>query len=404
MTRNKNNKTMNRIIIALLLVIPLLTQCKEKGKAENQTGPYYMRMADSEMKRNPESWMVDFSKGLKWNYTHGLEMQAFLQVAEKTGDGKYYRYAESYADTIINEDGSIKTYKLENYNIDHINPGKILFPIYRKTRNPKYLKALQLLRSQMETHPRISNGGFWHKKIYPHQVWLDGLYMACPFLAEYGKTFDEPALYNEVALQLITAYDDLIDKDSGLLYHGWDESREQRWADPVTGRSPHFWSRSIGWYMMAVADVLDFMPSDHPKRGDLIGILQQLSAAVEKYRDTETGMWYQITNLGERKGNYLESSGSVMFIYAWVKGAQNGYLSEQYLEKGKMAYNQFLKQFIRENKDSTISVTNVCSVAGLGGEKRYRDGSFEYYISEPVRDDDPKAVGPFIMLSILLDR
>lgn len=389
-------------LISIFSLFPLLLSCT--GEKETTVEPYYLRMADSEMQRYPESWMVDFSKKIKWNYTHGLELQAMLQVAEKSGDEKYYRYAEAYADTMVNEDGTIKTYVLEKYNIDHINPGKILFPILDKTGNPKYLKALQLLRSQMETHPRISNGGFWHKQIYPHQVWLDGLYMAAPFLAEYGKRFDEPALFDQVTLQLTTAWNDLYDENSGLLYHGWDESREQRWSDPVTGRSPHFWSRSIGWYMMAMVDVLDFLPHDHPQRAKVIDQLNRIATAVEKYRDPETGMWYQVTDLGEREGNYLESSGSIMFIYSWVKGAQKGYLPDTFLQKGAEAYDQFVKQFIRENEDGTISVTDVCSVAGLGGDPRYRDGSFEYYISEPIRDDDPKAVGPFIMVSILLNR
>lgn len=397
-------KSSNARIFSILSIFILLLPVGCNNNSRPETTPYYVKMADSEMTRNPESWMVDFSTRIKWNYTHGLEMQSILQVAEKTGNEKYFNYAESYADTMVNENGAIQTYNLERYNIDHINPGKILFPIYEKTGKPKYLKALQLLKSQMDTHPRISNGGYWHKQIYPHQVWLDGLYMACPFLAEYGKTFNEPALFDEVVLQLTTAYEDLIDEESGLLYHGWDESREQRWADPVTGKSPHFWSRSIGWYMMALVDVLDFMPLDHPGRNDIIDILNNVSVAVDNYRDPESGMWYQVTDLAEREGNYLESSGSIMFIYTWVKGAQKGYLPENFLEKGETAYDQFLKQFIRDNGDGTISVTSVCSVAGLGGDPRYRDGSFEYYISEPVRDDDPKAVGPFIMTSILLDR
>ena len=397
-------KSSNTRIFSILSIFILLLSVGCNNNSQPETTPYYVKMADSEMTRNPESWMVDFSTRIKWNYTHGLEMQSILQVAEKTGNEKYFNYAESYADTMVNENGTIQTYNLERYNIDHINPGKILFPIYEKTGKPKYLKALQLLKSQMDTHPRISNGGYWHKQIYPHQVWLDGLYMACPFLAEYGKTFNEPALFDEVTLQLTTAYEDLIDEESGLLYHGWDESREQRWADPVTGKSPHFWSRSIGWYMMALVDVLDFMPLDHPRRNDIIDILNNVSVAVDNYRDPESGMWYQVTDLAERKGNYLESSGSIMFIYTWVKGAQKGYLPESFLEKGETAYDQFLEQFIRDNGDGTISVTSVCSVAGLGGDPRYRDGSFEYYISEPVRDDDPKAVGPFIMTSILLDR
>lgn len=395
---------MKKVFLILLLAIPILYQCNESSQKKNDTEPYYIRMADSEMQRNPESWMVDFMDKIKWNYTHGLEMQAFTKVYEKTGNNIYFDYALSYADTMVNDDGTIKTYNLERYNIDHINPGKFLFTVYEKSQDPKYLKALQLLKSQMDTHPRISNGGFWHKNIYPHQVWLDGLYMACPFLAEYGKTFNQPQLFDEVALQLITAYEDLIDEETGLLYHGWDESREQRWADPITGKSPNFWSRSIGWYMMALVDVLDFMPLDHPQRDAIIEILNKTSATIDNYRDSQTGMWYQLTNLQDREGNYLESSGSIMFIYTWVKGAQNGYLPKEYSEKGETAFDQFVNRFIRENNDGTISVTDVCSVAGLGGDKIYRDGSFEYYISEPVRDDDPKAVGPFIMTSILLDR
>lgn len=395
---------MKKVFLILLLAIPILYQCNESGQKKNNTEPYYIRMADSEIQRNPESWMVDFMDKIKWNYTHGLEMQAFTKVYEKTGNNIYFDYALSYADTMVNDDGTIKTYNLERYNIDHINPGKFLFTVYEKSQDPKYLKALQLLRSQMDTHPRISNGGFWHKNIYPHQVWLDGLYMACPFLAEYGRTFNQPQLFDEVALQLITAYEDLIDEETGLLYHGWDESREQRWADPITGKSPNFWSRSIGWYMMALVDVLEFMPLDHPQRGEITEILNKISATIDNYRDSQTGMWYQLTNLQDREGNYLESSGSIMFIYTWVKGAQNGYLPKEYLEKGETAFDQFVNRFIRENDDGTISVTDVCTVAGLGGDKIYRDGSFEYYISEPVRDDDPKAIGPFIMTSILLDR
>ena len=224
----------------------------------------------------------------------------------------------------------------------------MLFPIYER-RKPQVPGKPFSYQKPDETHPRISNGGFWHKQIYPHQVWLDGLYMAGPFLAEYGKRFDEPSLFDEAALQLTTAWDDLIDEESGLLYHGWDESREQRWADPVTGRSPHFWSRSIGWYMMAMIDVLDFLPEDHHQRAEIIEQLNHIATAIEKYRDPVTGMWYQVTDLGEREGNYLESSGSIMFIYSWVKGAQKGYLPDAFLQKGTEAYDQFLEQFIREN-------------------------------------------------------
>jgi len=383
-------------LFVLLLFISVFTV--------NAAKPYFIRMADSEMKRNPESWMLDFSDKPKWNYCQGLELQSILQVWQKTGNKKYFDYAESFADTMVNADGTIKTYKLTEYSLDRLNSGKMLFPIYEATHNQKYKLALDLLRSQINNQPRISNGGFWHKKIYLHQVWLDGVYMAMPFLAQYGQLFNEPALFDDAASQIINAEKDLKDDKTGLLYHGWDESRQQRWADPVTGRSPNFWSRSIGWYMMAMVDVLDYLPENHPQRTEIIRILNDLSTSLEKFRDKKTGMWYQVTDKGGKEGNYVESSGSAMFIYTWVKGAQKGYLPKSFLVKGKKAYIQFVKKFIKTNPDGTISVTDVCSVAGLGGEPRYRDGSYEYYISEPVRDNDAKAVAPFIMVSVLLNK
>ncbi|MDR2950201.1 MAG: glycoside hydrolase family 88 protein [Prevotella sp.] len=365
---------------------------------------YYIQMTDSEIKRNPEGWMLDFSKAPKWNYCHGLEVQAFFQVWQKTFNQKYYDYVYGFADLMVEQDGQIKTYKPLEYNIDRVNSGKFLFPIYALTKQERFKKALDLIREQMRTHPRTKDGSFWHKKIYPHQVWLDGLYMAGPYLAEYAKTFNEPELYDDVAVQILDVYKYMYDPKTGLYYHGWDESRQQRWADPVTGLSPNFWSRSIGWYMMAMVDVLDFLPEEHTKRGEIICLFKNLCSAIEKYRDTDTGMWYQVTDQMGREGNYIESSASAMFIYSWVKGSQKGYLDESYLEKGEKAYDQFIKRFIKNNEDGTISLTDGCAVAGLGGEKNYRDGSYEYYINEPVRDNDPKSVGPFIMVSAMLDR
>ena len=390
---------MKKCIFILVVISFCLISCEEKKEVK-----YYQKMADSEMKRMPEPWMLDFSKAPKWNYCHGLELQAILQVWQKTNDDKYYNYAYAYVDTMVAEDGQILTYKKEEYNIDRINSGKILFTIYDKAKEPRFKAALDSLRNQMKTHPRTADGSFWHKSIYPHQVWLDGIYMACPFLAEYAKTFNEPELFDDVATQIIDVRKRLYDASTGLYYHGWDESRQQRWANPETGLSPHFWSRSIGWFMMAMVDVLDYLPENHPQRGEIITLLQELSSAIEKYRDEETGMWYQVTDLGTREGNYIESSGSAMFLYTWVKGAQKGYLDKSFEDKGIEGYDQFVKRFVKTEEDGIISVTDGCSVAGLGGEKRYRDGSFEYYISEPIRDNDPKAVSPFIMLSILLDR
>lgn len=385
-----------RLFVLLLSVASILTM-------EAQT-KYYVRLADSEIKRNPESWMLDFSAKPKWNYCHGLELQAIFQVWQKTFDQSYYDYVYSFADLMVAQDGQIKTYKPLEYNIDRVNSGKFLFPVYALTKQERFKKAIDLMREQMRTHPRTSAGSFWHKKIYPHQVWLDGLYMAGPFLAEYAKTFNEPELFDDVVLQILDVHKYMYDPATGLYYHGWDESKQQRWANPKTGLSPNFWSRSIGWYMMAIVDVLDYLPANHQERGKLIRLLENLSSAIEKYRDENTGMWYQVTDQIGRKGNYLESSASAMFIYSWVKGAQKGYLDKTYLQKGEKAYGQFVDRFIKENEDGTISLTDGCAVAGLGGDKNYRDGSYKYYIGEPVRDNDPKAVAPFIMLSILLDR
>jgi len=365
---------------------------------------YYVRMTESEMKRNPESWMLDFAKKPKWGYCNGLELQSILQVWEKTNDKKYFDYVKSYTDTIINKDGIISGYKVTDYNLDELNSGKILFKLYSVTKEEKLKKAIEILRRQIDHQPRTSEGGFWHKKIYTNQMWLDGLYMASPFLAQYAVEMNEPALFDDVANQIITVEKHCYDPKTGLYYHGWDESRQQKWANPVTGTSPNFWSRSMGWYMMAMVDVLEFMPADHPKRAEIIKILTDLSYSLEKYQDKKTGMWYQVTDKGDKEGNYLESSGSAMFIYTWTKGAQRGYLPKVFLKKAKKAYCQFVKQFIKTNEDGTISMTGVCSVAGLGGSPRYRDGSFEYYISEPKRDNDAKAVAPFIMASVLLNK
>jgi len=389
-------RTKINLIVFLLFVLNIV-QLTAKPK-------YYQQMADSEMKRYPESWMIDFSTRLKWDYCNGLELQAIYKVWEKTNDKKYFDYVKSYTDTIIDVNGNITGYKADDYNIDKLNSGKMLFALYEQTKEEKLHKTIDLLRTQMKTHPRTSEGGFWHKKIYPNQMWLDGIYMASPFLAEYAQKFNEPALYDEVAFQVITMAKRSYDPQTGLYYHGWDESRQQRWADPQTGLSPNFWSRSMGWYMMAMVDVLEFLPANHPKRPEIIKILTDLSVSLDNYRDPKTGMWYQVTDKINEKGNYLESSGSAMFIYAWVKGGQNGYLPKSFLKKGKTAYAQFVKRFIKNNTDGTISLTDVCSVAGLGGSPKYRDGSFAYYISEKVRDNDPKAVAPFIMVSVLLNK
>ncbi len=363
-----------------------------------------VRMTDSEMVRFPYGWMLDFSKQPKWGYCQGLETYAIYQVYRATGDKKYLDYVKGFGDTMVMADGSIRTYSLSKFNIDNIAGGKTLITLYKETGDEKYKKAADLLREQMRQHPRTSDGGFWHKQVYPHQMWLDGLFMGSPFLALYGKEFNEPALFDEVAHQLTLVAKHTYDPVTGLYYHGWDESREQRWANKETGQSPNFWSRSIGWYMMALVDVLEYLPEDHPRRGEVIEILKNLSVALQKYQDPKTKAWYQVTVMGGREGNYLETSGTAMFAYAFAKGAKNGWLDASYTQKATEIFEGLTQNFITVNKDGTINLTQGCIVSGLGGDKNYRDGSYEYYISERVRDNDPKAVAPFIMLALLLNK
>ncbi len=391
------NESFKKGIMLLLLALVIQLSWCHPGSQR-----WAVRMADSEIKRNPEPWMIDFRETPKWEYTQGLVLKAILHVWQATGDEKYFQYVHGYYDQFIDSSGNILTYRSDEYNIDRINPGKPLFLLYQKTGDEKFKKAIFLLREQMRTHPRTRDGGFWHKKIYPHQMWLDGIYMASPFLAEFAQKFDEPALFDDVANQIILMEQHARDERTGLLYHGWDESRQQRWADQESGRSPNFWGRAMGWYAMALVDVLDFFPKNHPQRDKIIAIFQRLATAIVAYQDAKTGVWYQVVDQAGRSGNYLESSASCMFVYALLKGIRQGYLDPAFKSAARQGYEGIIKQFITVDRDGTVDIHHACSVAGLGGNP-YRDGSFEYYIREPIRSNDPKAVGPFILASLEYD-
>ncbi len=370
----------------------------ETMSVETPVKPYSVWMADSEIARNPDGWTIDFNKKPKWEYTHGLIMNSMQAVYERYGNRMYLDYVQHFADFMVDSTGNILTYKKSDFNIDRVNGGKFLINLYQETGEPQYKRAIDELRDQMRQHPRNAEGGFWHKKVYPHQMWLDGLYMGSPFLAQYAAAFDEPELFDDVAHQIL-----LMDKygyssETGLYHHAYDESKSQKWADPETGLSTNYWGRSIGWYAMAVVDVLDFLPADHPKRGEIIAIAQKLAKGIARYQTPE-GVWYQVVDQGTREGNYLESSASAMFTYFLLKGASKGYLNQDDLQNGVRAYEGMLKEFIVENPDGSLTITKVCGVAGLGGNP-YRDGSYEYYVGEIIRDNDPKGVGPFILASL----
>src|SRR5690606_24645102 len=238
--------------------------------------PLYVQMAVSDMQRNPDPRLLDFRPKPKWEYTNGLVATALLKVWKETGDEQFFNYAKYYADSMVNEDGSIETYKKEDYNIDRINPGKFLIDLYKETGEESYKLAIENLRDQMRQHPRTKEGGFWHKKIYPHQMWLDGLYMGSPFLAQYAKEFNEPELFNDVANQFYLINKYTWNEEEKAFYHGWDESREQKWADPETGLSPNVWGRAMGWLAMASVDVLDYFPEDHPEREKIMTVVENM--------------------------------------------------------------------------------------------------------------------------------
>ena len=386
------------IIILVFLIIFQSCSSPEKVKSINGL-EVVAQMANSEIRHFPDPWTVDFNPEPIWNYTQGLIAQSMIQIWKVNGDEVFYNYAKLYADKMIDSTGFISGYRVEDYNIDCVNSGKFLFDLYEKNKDDRYLKAIHQMRDQLKTHPRTSEGGFWHKQRYPHQMWLDGLYMGAPFYAQYARYFNEPELFDDVVNQFRLVHKHTYNPETGLNYHGWDESKAQKWADPVTGCSPNYWGRAMGWYAMALVDVLDFIPSEHPGRVVILEILNQVTEGLKKYQDPKTGLWYQVLDQGTREGNYLEATASSMFTYALLKAVRKGYVGKDYKTLAEKAYRGILENFIHDNGDGTISLTKCCSVAGLGGNP-YRDGSYQYYISEPVRDNDPKGVGPFIMASL----
>lgn len=365
-------------------------------QAKAQQVPYSQQMALTAMHIWPDSFSVTPGRPARWSYDQGVILKGIEGIWQATGDGKWFNYIEHSMDHFVREDGTIKDYDQEHYNIDHLNNGKVLLTIYRVTGKEKYKKAVQLLRKQLIAHPRTKEGGFWHKQIYPWQMWLDGLYMGQPFYAEYAQVFGEDTIFTDVARQFVLMEKNSRDPKTGLLYHGYDESREQQWADKKTGKSPHFWARALGWYGVAMVDALDYFPTDHPGRQQIIDILKRFATAVVKVQDAKSGMWYDIVDLPNRKPNYLESSATAMLSYTLAKGARKGYIAASYAANAKKAFDGLTKLQLSKDKDGFTNLEGTVSVSGLGG-KPYRDGSFDYYMREKVIRNDPKGMGAFIM-------
>lgn len=387
---------MRKYIISLMS-LALLVSCAAQD-------PLSLKVVRSEMARCQDATYLDGLEGkLKWNYTTGLELKSFVDVYAVAPDSRkdILDYADAWYDAIIDSTGIIYKYKKSNFSTDHICPGRTLFQLYDLTGKAKYKAAMDSLYSQILDQPRTQEGGFWHKKIYPDQMWLDGLYMAQPFYAEYTRRYvEDPAQkeknYQDIANHFITVYQYTFDPATGLLRHAWDSSHQMFWCNPENGQSAHAWGRAMGWYMMALADVIEILPSGNDKAA-LSGLFIRLWQVLPQYADPETGLWYQVLDQPGRDGNYLEATCNAMFAYSRLKGVRLGLLDD--LDAAKATYNQMLKTFVTESEDCIVTLRDCCEVAGLGG-KDNRSGDYDYYIHERIRDNDPKGIGPLIWAAL----
>jgi unsaturated rhamnogalacturonyl hydrolase len=356
-------------------------------------------MAKAAMARWPDGKVTrGIDKLSDWAYDKSVLLAGLESLWIKTHSPEYLDYIQRSMDRLVTSDGQIPSYQTNEVSLDEIALGRQLLFLYEQTHDTKYSKAAAILRRQLETQPRTPSKGFWHKERYQNQMWLDGLYMAEPFYAQYAAMFHEPAAFDDIAHQFVLIEEHTRDPKTALLYHAWDESKQEAWANKTTGASPNFWARAMGWYTMALVDTLPYFPKDHPGRESLIAILNRLAAAVTRFQDRETGLWYQVMDKPKAPGNYFESSAACMFTYALAKGVHLGYLDSKYRQNASRAYAGIQKRFVKPDSDGGLTLTDTVYSAGLSG-KPYRDGSYEYYIREKVGANDPKGIGAFLLAS-----
>ncbi|HVT79050.1 MAG TPA: glycoside hydrolase family 88 protein [Phycisphaerae bacterium] len=377
--------------------------------------PWSQRMADSILVRQPKGIMIEGRTANpvpKWSYSVAFAVRSVAEVgvatkaAGKPGADKYINYAKDYMSNFINDQGVIdpRYYKVDEYQLDSIAPGQTILLLAHETGEEEYRKAAVNLAKQLETQPRVPEGGFWHKKIYPNQMWLDGIFMDGPFMARLAVETTEKKYVDDIANQILLLAAHAQDPATGLCYHAWDSSKAERWADPKTGLSKNFWGRGMGWYLAGIVETLDYLPENHPKRTEIIQVLQKAAAGVEKVQDAKTGLWYQVLDQGDRAGNYFESSASCMFVYVLAKAARKGYVDTHFRDVAKKGHDGILAKMIEvEAGTGLVTLKDTCQVAGLGGSP-YRDGTYEYYLREPRVSNDPKGMAPFILASLELER
>ncbi len=361
-----------------------------------------VRTVQSELQRCPTAAELDGLQGrLKWNYTTGLELKAFLDCSYMDELLPVREYVRDWYEAIIDSTGAIGGgYKEANYSLDHICPGWTLLKLVKSFPEEKYFKAIEQLYRQLQAQPRNAEGGFWHKQIYPDQMWLDGLYMAMPFYAEYTRDYVADSLrsahYEDIVHQFSLAYEHCYDPANGLLRHAWDASHRMFWCDPQTGQSAHAWGRALGWYCMALVEVIDILNQDSRfEDKTLPSILSSVFASLLKVADPETGLWYQVLDCPGREGNYLEATCNAMFAYAMLKGVRLGVLDGVDEKMACQTYEQMVKTFVTVDDAGVVDLNECCAVAGLGG-KQMRSGKYDYYVNETIVKNDPKGMGPLI--------
>jgi unsaturated rhamnogalacturonyl hydrolase len=355
----------------------------------------YMQQCDSSLTHYNDNW----------SYSTAFLARNYEDLYQQTHEQKYRDMFVDYMDFFVS-DSAIWGYKIEEYNLERIQPARNLFAMYEITKEARYERAIAKFIEQLSTQPRNSEGGFWYRKNCPNQMWIETAYMACPFMAMYAATYDAPQWFDEAAAQILLLYEKARDPKSGLLFHGWDSTKSEAWSNPETGCSATVWGRAVGWFMAGIVDVLDYLPADHPSRAKLIEILQEVSAAVLAQQSSEYRLWYQVTDQADREGNYLEMSSSQLFIYSLAKGARMGYLPASYRDIAHEAYDcsvRLLTKWYYPDGSGILNVYYISGTCGLGKNgDEYRDGSYAYYTGVPMVSNDPKGTAPFMAAGLEL--
>lgn len=360
------------------------------------TPPLMQRVADAAMHRWPGGDLGVSGYPQVWGYQKGTFLEGIAAVASVTHDPQYSDYLKTAVDRAVNANGTIRDFPNEVHSLDQILMGRQVLLLFHSTGEARYATAAKEVYDELLRQPRTKSGGFWHKQTYPSQMWLDGAYMAEPFYAEYAATFDKPAAFNDIALQFSLLEKYTRDPRTGLLYHGWDEGRQQAWADQATGRSPAVWSRAVGWYAMALVDSLQYFPARNPKRQVLLDALTRLAPVLVKYQSKKTGVWFEVMDKAGAPGNFPEESASCMFVYSLLKAVRLGYLPVRYRDAALRGWRGVEQNFIEIGPDGAVHVTHIVKGAGLGGTP-YRDGTYAYYVGAKVVSDEPKGVGAFLL-------